>query len=95
MPVGVGAGVPAPEGLTSASPRATRGPGGARDPGGGAAVRAELKAGPAPPSVRLPSPRCSPGSRAERRRAGPSGAEQPPRRVAGLSAVRGLGRGRR
>lgn len=43
MPVGVGAGVPAPEGLTSASPRATRGPGGARDPGGA--------------SLRRPSPR--------------------------------------
>lgn len=66
---GWGVGVPAPEGLTSASPRATRGPGGARGPGGGAAVLAEFKAGPAPPSVRLPSPRCSPGSRASPRRA--------------------------
>ncbi|MBZ3884046.1 Acidic leucine-rich nuclear phosphoprotein 32 family member B [Sciurus carolinensis] len=33
---------------------------------------------------------CSRGRRAERRRAGPSGAEQQPRRVAGLSAVREL-----
>lgn len=57
---GWGLGVPAPEGLTSASPRATRGPGGARGPGGGAAVRAELKAGPAPPSVPVRPPACLP-----------------------------------
>lgn len=59
----------APEGLTSASPRATRRPGGARGPGGGAAVRAELKAAP-------PRPQCASLVRAAARAPEPSGAAQ-------------------
>lgn len=64
-----GRGSPAPEGLTSASPRATRGPGGARGPGGGAAVRAELRAAP-------PRPPCASLVRAAARAPEPSGAAQ-------------------